>query len=249
MRDTRLTGRHHRLLLCLAWHYRLGRNGRPCNAKLARLAREAILDRADVSKLLGDLERWGYLEVTRHSRSGNYRACTLKYNTYSEFVGADTNTSPDSQHYQELTANALEHNAYSDFVGEIGKNVGTGTNIESFQNPQIRVPGQRLTSSARPRKRRKRSTPKKVSKSVTAGRVLTADLVPENATGSVSSIEPDDMATTSAHERIVRALPTSLRDEAKDMLTAADWHLADRAEAANPGKGLALVLDKLGWPF
>jgi hypothetical protein len=225
MRDARLTGRHHRLLLCLAWHYRLGRNGRPCNARQATLARETNLDPADVSKLIDDLEAFGYVAVIRHPHSKKYRACALRYNTYSEFLGADTKT--------ELVIDA-------DLVPEPGDlgirtvRLGAGTKIEPFQNPQISAPSQGVAASEGDRKRSCLSAKKK---SCEAKR----DLVETRHADEGERAELQRIA----HQRIVEGLGEELFAKALDSFVPAGWEHIYRLEIDTPGAGIRCALDVL----
>ena len=65
MGDTRLTRGHHRLLYAIAWHSRFDDNGRGCYATQETLAREANIDRTNVSHFAADLARWGIITIER----------------------------------------------------------------------------------------------------------------------------------------------------------------------------------------
>src|SRR5262249_18245137 len=64
--DNRLSARHFRVLMAVASHDRLGKNGQGCWVGRKKLSEEAGLSETHTSDALSDLRRFGYITSDRH---------------------------------------------------------------------------------------------------------------------------------------------------------------------------------------
>ena len=79
MADTKLSASHWRLLVAIAWHDRMGVNGAGCYASHKTLGREACVHFTNVSTLVGELAKRGYIDVRRSSKDRRLRVYSLIY--------------------------------------------------------------------------------------------------------------------------------------------------------------------------
>jgi hypothetical protein len=79
LNDERLAARHWRVLMAIAYHDRLGKNGQGCWATNQRLAELTGLSYNRVAEALSDLRAWGYITSEINPDNRNYRIHRVIY--------------------------------------------------------------------------------------------------------------------------------------------------------------------------
>ncbi len=91
MGDDRLTAGHHRLLQAIAFRARFDDNGRGCYLSQAALAKEANIERTNVSHFAKDLVAWGIITSERAPFDRRQRIYRLIFKEKKAIVGEHTN--------------------------------------------------------------------------------------------------------------------------------------------------------------
>jgi DNA-binding MarR family transcriptional regulator len=81
MNDLRLSPRHFRALMAVAFHDRFGRNGQGCWVGRKQLAKEAGCDETNFSHALSDLRLFGYIKSEEHPLSRRMKVHRVIYDT------------------------------------------------------------------------------------------------------------------------------------------------------------------------
>ena len=91
MGDDRLTAGHHRLLQAIAFRARFDDNGRGCYLSQLALAKEAKIERTNVSHFAKDLVAWGIITSERAPFDRRQRIYRLIFKEKKAIVGEHTN--------------------------------------------------------------------------------------------------------------------------------------------------------------
>jgi DNA-binding MarR family transcriptional regulator len=81
MNDLKLSPRHFRALMAVAFHDRFGRNGQGCWVGRKQLAKEAGCDETNFSHALSDLRLFGYIKSEEHPLSRRMKVHRVIYDT------------------------------------------------------------------------------------------------------------------------------------------------------------------------
>ena len=131
MEDERLTGVDWRALAAVSYHHRLGRNGRPCLAKLETLAKEVRCNPTTLSESLNKLSGLGYLRRERNQRDARQWMYYVLYDEGDTSANAEVNTSANAELSRQITSANAPRNAHQviESIGALVPNIFSKTEV------------------------------------------------------------------------------------------------------------------------